>query len=373
MAHWMKHWPALVAVGWGLVALWLLPPDPPRRIQGYTAPTQAQALRVELMAEARRLNNVLKRTRWLDSLSDVLANSEPDESGAILSFPEGLDVDDETVITLRTHVAGEIDLLGIESAAYSFAAAWPNARSGNHEAFSKSRATFKEFFAFEAEDRKVCLALYPARSNILGPCAYYLIHGTPGPRIGAWLSSGGAKFGTWYAESRNPFADPRLSSLEKLFQKVGNRAPFGIRQIRLAGNQTHACLAGDEEACRNSVLDPERPRQAAFGTDVPAFVHSEFSQGSFYTFEESLFYDLEQEFGREAFGHFWTSDQDVETAFKAAFGLPIGKWVMGWAQDRLGVYRMGPMPSLEAILISLGVISFFLTIAIAMGVRRRVA
>lgn len=372
MARLMKYRSALVAVGWGLVALWLLPPDPPRRIQNYTAPTKAQALRVDLMAEARRLNDVLKRTRWLDSLSDVLANSPPGENGAILSFPEGIDVDDVTVITIRTQVAGEIDLLGIESAAYSFAAAWPIARSGNHEAFSQSGATFKEFYAFEAENRKVCLALYPDRSNFLGPCAYYLIHGTPGARIGAWLSSGGAKFGTWYAESRNPFADPRLSSLEKLFQKVGNRTPFGIRQVPLAGIQTHDCLAGDEEACRSSVLDLEPPRQADFSDDLPAFVHSELSGGAFYTYEESLFYDLEREFGREAFGHFWTSDQDVETAFQAAFGLPIGKWVMGWAQDRLGVYRMGPMPSLEAILISLGVISFLLTIAIAMGKKRTV-
>jgi len=165
MAHWMKHWPALVAVGWGLVALWLLPPDPPRRSRNYTAPTQAQALRVELLAEARRLNNVLKRTHWLDSLSDVLANSSPDENGAILLFSEGLDVDDVAVITIRTQVAGELDLLGIESAEYSFAAAWPNARSGNHEAFSQSGAPFKEFYAFEAEDRKVCLSLYPDRSS----------------------------------------------------------------------------------------------------------------------------------------------------------------------------------------------------------------
>jgi hypothetical protein len=373
MAHRMKHWPALVAVGGGLVALWLLPPDPPRRSRNYTAPTQEQALRVELMAEARRLNDVLKRTRWLDSLSDVLANSPPDENGAILSFPEGLDVDGKAATMFRSQVAGELDLLGIESAEYSFAAAWPIARSGNHEAFSQLGATIQEFYAFKAEDRKVCLTLYPDRSNILGPCAYYLIYGTPGSRIGAWLSSGGANFGTWYAESRNPFADPKGSSLEKLFQKVGNRTPFGIRQIPLAGIQTHDCLAGDEEACRNSVLDLERPRLAAFGDDVPAFVHSGISRGAFYTYEESLFYDLEQEFGREAFGHFWTSDQDVETAFQAAFGLPIGKWVMGWAQDRLGVYRMGPMPSLEAILISLGVISFLLTIAIAMGKKRTVA
>ncbi len=170
-----------------------------------------------------------------------------------------------------------------------------------------------------------------------------------------------------YAESRNPFGAPSGSSLESIL-----RAPFGARGItRNPG--AHNCLTGDEQACRNSVLNAERPVSLGLGDDVPAFLHRDLSGGAFYTFEESLFYDLEQEFGRDAFGRFWTSDQDVETAFHAAFGLPIGAWVMGWARARLGVYRMGPMPSLEAILISLGVISFFLTIAIAMGTRRKVA
>ena len=89
MAHWMKHWSALVAIGCGLVALWLLPPDPPREFENYLPPTEAQALNVEFLTEARRLNSVLKRTRWLDSLSDVFANAQPDENGMLFSFPEG--------------------------------------------------------------------------------------------------------------------------------------------------------------------------------------------------------------------------------------------------------------------------------------------
>lgn len=384
MAHWMKHWPALVAVGCGLVALWLLPPDPPRRSLNYVPPTDAQALKVELLKEAKRLNDVLKRVHWLDSLSGVLADAQPDENGVIVSFPEG--IDDDAKEEFRAQVALEIGRLGIESTEYTFAAARPNGRSGNHEAFSRVLSTRPEFYALEPGDRKVCLALRPSpdapqsdlwgfswspkpgASNILGPCTHYLIHGSPGPAIGAWLSSGGAQFGMRYAESRNLFGASRGSSLERAL-----RGPFGTRGItRNPG--AHSCLTGDEQACRNSVLDVKRPAfSLGLGDDVPAFLHRDLSGGAFYSYEESLFYDLEQEFGRDAFGRFWTSDQDVETAFQAAFGLPIGKWVLGWAQTRLGVYRMGPMPSLEAILISLGVISFFLTIAIAMGKKRTVA
>ena len=384
MAHWMKHWPALVAIGCGLVALWLLPPDPPREVDTYVPPTEAQALKVALVNEARRLNDVLKRTRWLDSLTEVLANSQPDENGVIFSFPEG-PLNDAWVRDLRSQVAQEIDQLGIENAEYLFAVARPNVYSGNHELFEgRGTTTTTEFYTLRTGDRMVCLMLNQRRGTTLGPCAQFLIHGTPGPAIRSWLSQGAAQFAMRHVPARSPSAGlsrmerllirsppAGLSRSERLFIKIGNQGLFGIRGRVTPG--AHNCLAGDEQACRESVLQVKRPARYRFGPDLPAFVHLALMNGPFYTYEESLFYDLEQEFGREAFGRFWTSDQDVDIAFQAAFGLPIGAWVMGWAQARLGVNRMGPMPSLEAIIISLGVISFFLTIAIAMGRRRKVA
>ena len=370
MAHWMKHWPALVAIGCGLVALWLLPLDPPRRVENYLPPTEAQALRMELQAEAHLLNNVLKRTRWVDSLSDVFANAQPDENGMLFSFPEGPHWD-ALVRDLRSPVAQEIDRLGVESSEYLFAVARPNRYSGNHESFEGRGATgTAEFYTLRTGDRMVCLMLNQRRGTALGPCAQFLIHGTPGPAIRSWLSQGAAQFAMRHVGARSPFAG--LDPLERLFIKIGNQGLFGMRRATNEGG-THKCLAGDEQACRESVLDVKRAAPYRFGSDLPAFLHLELMNSQFYTYEESLFYDLEQEFGREAFGRFWTSDQDVDASFQAAFGLPIGAWVMGWAQARLGVYRMGPMPSLQAILISLGVISFFLTIAIAMGSRRKVA
>ena len=372
MARLMKHWWALVAIGCGLVALWLLPLDPPQRVRNYLPPTEAQALKVKLVNEARLLNDVLKRTHWLDSLSDVLANAEPDENGVLLSLPEGPFFTGTVIAEVRAQVAQEIDLLKIESSKYRFAVASPNAFSGNHESFGRSSSTgSKEFYTLEVEDRMVCLMLNPRSSNNLGPCAFFLIHGRPGPAVRSWLSQGGAQFATRYAESRNPFAG--LGPMERLFIKVGNQGLFGMRAAFSGTPSVHRCLAGNEHACRKAALEVERPSRYKFGRDLPAFLHKVAGVSPFYTYEESLFYDLEQEFGRVAFGRFWTSDQDVDTAFQAAFGLPIGQWVLGWAQARLGVYHMGPLPSLTAIILSLGVISFFLTIAIAMGTRRKVA
>lgn len=403
MAHWMRHWPVMTLVGCGLVALWLLPPDPPRELDTYVPPTEAQALKVELRAEARRLNDVLKRLTWVDSLSDVFSAAEPSESGAVISFPDGIEPDIEERFHAR--IAREIDRLALEDPKYTIGLARPQWGSGNHVAFGGG-PTLTEFYLIEGAHRPVCLIVHPyglnpasiwwerkwlssaARSSaldqnrstppgwsdILGPCAYYAIHGTPGPAIGEWLRSGASHFGRRFAPSRRFRGTQDDDALELVFNgadRMGNRAPFGERD-HAPPHRTLECLTGEIEACENLVLNARPLRLTAVNEMLPAFMN-QGQQGLVYYLEGNLFYDLQDEFGREAFGRFWTSDQDVDIAFQAAFGLEIGQWVMGWAQARLGVYRMGPMPSLEAILISLGVISFFLTIAIAMGTRRKVA
>ena len=369
MAHWMKVWLALVAVGCGLVMIWLLPPDPPRRLETYIAPTEAQAMKVDLMREALRLNDVLKLTRWMDSLTDVLVDAVPTDNGVILSSPGVSEVESELMI----QAAGEFDQLRIERAEYHFALARPDRRSGNHAAFKGNRSIGTQFFATEVGDRKVCLALFPERSHILGPCAYYLIHGTPGPSIASWMSSGGARFGSWYGDGAGVLPDgERILRRENVFARFGNQAPFGIRTTPYRMG-IHQCLNGDDQACRDAVLGSEQPDPDDVGVAVPGMLLFGNGDSPFYFFEESLLYDLEQEFGREAFGLFWRSDQGIDSAFEAAFGMEIGEWVMGWAQARLGVYHMGPMPNAETIILTLGVISFFLTIAMAMGSRRKVA
>ncbi len=82
--------------------------------------------------------------------------------------------------------------------------------------------------------------------------------------------------------------------------------------------------------------------------------------------------DLEAEFGGERFARFWTSDQDVEEAFAAAFGEPIEMWTMRWAQDRMGAQKAGPSTDLLSVLLTLVTLLACVGIATATATRRRV-
>jgi hypothetical protein len=52
--------------------------------------------------------------------------------------------------------------------------------------------------------------------------------------------------------------------------------------------------------------------------------------------------DLEAEFGSEAFGKFWTSDESAAAAFEDAFGVDAGTWTLSWATSVRGIDPPGP-------------------------------
>jgi len=143
------------------------------------------------------------------------------------------------------------------------------------------------------------------------------------------------------------------------------------------------CLAGKVDACRRAVLGP------------PAFVEQDsypaiLEEESYLELEEWIssegpgrnepfggrertwMGDLEAEFGGERFGRFWTSDQEVEDAFAAAFGEPIEMWTMRWAQDRMGLQKAGPSVDLLSVLLTLVALLACVGIATATATRRRV-
>ena len=76
MATGMKLWIALVAVGSLGIAVWQLPPSAPEPAsRGEASPEETRAR--ELLRDVRRTHDVLQRTRWADSLTDLtLAPSE---------------------------------------------------------------------------------------------------------------------------------------------------------------------------------------------------------------------------------------------------------------------------------------------------------
>ena len=87
--------------------------------------------------------------------------------------------------------------------------------------------------------------------------------------------------------------------------------------------------------------------------------------------EFGLLWDLEEEFGPERFQAFWSSELEVEQAFRAAFDTGFPEWVMAWGQERFGVSRVGATPPLQATVLSLLTIGILAATAIFRGRPRR--
>jgi hypothetical protein len=152
----------------------------------------------------------------------------------------------------------------------------------------------------------------------LGPCFYWTRYGAPGRQLAQWLRDGGYSF----AERRTtaPF-DNRVVSMDK-------RGIFGIRKGRELPLFTHACVAGDREACARTLLAP------GGRTLPPNSLRVYERKNCCYAFaevERALLADLEREFGTDRFARFWTSAEPLEAAFANAFGTSLGEWVHGWA------------------------------------------
>ena len=163
-------------------------------------------------------------------------------------------------------------------------------------------------------------------------------------------------------------------------ERAGRRQPAALSFESTVGE---GCLAGRVDACRRAVLDPlvfvDRESSPTISEqdsylELEEWLSSE-SPGRNEPFggrERTWMGDLEAEFGGERFARFWTSDQNVEEAFTAAFGEPIEMWTMRWAQDRMGVQKAGPSTDLLSVLLTLVTLLTCVGIATATATRRRV-
>jgi hypothetical protein len=196
--------------------------------------------------------------------------------------------------------------------------------------------------------------------NPLGPCALHARFGSPGPEVSRWLRRGGYRLGFLTLEAPHRAEGP---------EPWTRRGAFGTRGRWYAGFMlspvAEKCLAGDVDACRRAVLSPPGPTRTMWlpaphdVSDNTAFpVAFRFSRHS-YTVEAifagreiSLLHDLARAFGPGAFEAFWTSNLPVEDAFRDAFGLPLGQWVLDWATERLGKRDPRPTVPMQATLLS---------------------
>ena len=420
MAFRMKHWIAAMLVGVALIAIWRLPPEsmPPRE----RSVRSAEQLRLDrLTSEVRMTGDILRSVAWADSLSAVVLSTMRDNV-AVTVPPDAEASLDSLRLALDRSVRAELSALPDRSEVvfgYSVQPFDHGLRPGMSSAWRDRVETYvgtRDGTPYclqvrAAHPRRIVATIerklggeehadVPPRSGFLGACRPYLTHGPPGPGVERWLERGAARFAIEddaALPSRLPEEDagppgrvsgnetglpapgpggeagPPLRALEEpgppwLRPGRSRRTIFGHNAMLFGGRGLEAeqCFAGRTDACGQLLVDAssddvvsERERRIAAASPVVSRGRPSFALSSEELF---LLSDLQDEFGPEAFARFWTSNQDVATAFEHAFGTDVGTWMLEWVGGSVTVQPPGPGLPRSA---SSGAV---LTIALLLGV-----
>ncbi len=380
MAFGMKHWLGLAVAGCALVAIHELPP----RTMEYgsrPAPTPTMTRVQRLTADVYRTEGLYQRLRWADSLPALLAADARD--GVAVGGPPQLG--DSVLAAIRDRVAAERAQMGpldpemlfgyyvqpAEQDAPSglrgvpYQSSFPETMAGTVDGrpYCASVAVVdgaQLSDAFYVKDRFMSPNALGSWRAFLGACRPFLRFGLPGPRIAAWLKRGGISFaegGTAAAtdEAVTFYSTPKghtLMAIAQLHGAASGESWASRWTIPGPDLPLDRCLAGRADACLQLALhEPASRLDAVFSDATDSFIADRspfYRVGGAYTAwvfgytERYLLADLQQQFGPAAFQRFWTSDEDVPTAFHDAFGVDMGTWLVRWTRANLYTYRAGP-------------------------------
>jgi hypothetical protein len=367
----MTRWLTLVTLSIGAVSLWALPPSAVSVPEIRTIPEVARVQAIE--AEMRRGQAALRAIRWSDSLSALVIQAAVD--GVALSPPRGEAVDPEAARrwedAQRTALAGRARRDPRMVVGFFWQRSDPVGRLTREVTFVGLRDGTP--YCIEASPYTGRGAMLGWDDTRVGACQLYAAHGPPGGRIQEWLDASALgfvriavpTFAADFARAGLPPPDARL---------------FGVGRPSLSYQSltVQACLAGRAEACERAMTDPEliAPQVGADAWLVANTPASSFggrqSDPPFGYLDDGLLYEWEAGFGPEAFSRFWTSSERVPEAFETAFGVPLGEWVLRWAEEHVGLYRAGPSLPAGSLLWSVLALAGLAGAATLTAARRRV-
>lgn len=357
MALGMKHWIGLTVAGCAAVALWLLPPATWATVR--TVPvTSVQKRAAELGRDARRTRLTLQRLRWSDSLSALALATEKD--GLAVSGAPGLVTPgqlDSIRGTMETELA-RLPTRNGDAVVGFFVVPIADAWQGPHPPLMQRR----EVYLGVRGGRPYCLGVFASRRPVplqlvmstarpgmwggeghtdpLGACRLVAAYGSPGPTILTWLKRGGIA----YAYDTGSPSSNAMSE----WSQMSRRQIFGLRFGPIGGETLlgDRCRAGIEKACLTAFLSPAS-RGTPLGYEPPVGdAHGMiFPEGTPFPLgppSEYLLADLQHQFGPRRFQAFWSSDADVPTAFRTAFGRPLDGWLMTWMSGHEPITTAGP-------------------------------
>lgn len=352
MASTMKQWIGAVAVGFAVAAIWALPPE--GRVDTDAQVISGEQIRANRLAsDFRTTAEVYRRLIWADAVVPLVTGSTPPDAALFVHSEQLPAAQKERFVQA---VQREIDALEpVDGMRFSFVLL--DRTLGRRDGMGIGGYDRTETYTGMAEGHPYCIQLRPVganrdlaqtvarklagvdrvtpTSNSLGICAFYLRHGMPGTKIESWLEEGGVTLG----EERGFDARPEM--------RIRSRSLLGIRWGDLPFNLDR-CLSGDAPSCAEVFIAPRGSddvvtRNMDIVEQSPAlWIGFRSAYPGLASDDAYLLTDLEDEFGRDAFQSFWSSEAEVLTAFEEAFGVPAGEWVVSWISQRYEVDRRGP-------------------------------
>ena len=370
----MKYWLGAVVAACALVTVWALPPSTG---SGRTRAALPEEVRYqEVTTELQRAHGILVATRWSDSLSALVVGTAVD--GLALALPPSTLVTSEGIEEWRTRMASHVDSLEPRDPRMTVGVVFQQDTHGALDGVILPRIGIRpQTYIGVRDGTPYCFVVFPRRYpsdnrdlrsvRTLESCGLYAKYGMPGAAVGTWLEAGGLAFAR---EGRTEQLDALLGPT------AGESRPFGLtrpfpEQLVVAG-----CLAGRAEACAQALTDPavlaSRSRDALLVANSPM---SHMAGGAFTPFARRsafLLFELEAQYGPAAFARFWTSEASVPEAFEGSFGVELGAWVLGWAEEEIGLFRAGPTPTAATVGWSLVALMILSGLASATAMQRRV-
>jgi len=384
----MKTWLGMVATGMALIALRTLPPSPFEMPLGRAPTTQAERHLDALRAEAVRTNMALQRLRWADAMVPAtLAGDGPVAFG----FPERAVPEQAERIRERTLAEAAATPSDVAVGLYfllSGSDAYPGAPTGP--------ARQSEYFFGGRDGRPYCvtvrpswrltedgrIALPPARlyESYLGLCALIRRYGLPGSAVEQWLAGGGAALATTARPGAGLVVPSYLLGDLRGFQRRGllGRRPVSVGFSTLAVPMDR-CFAGVVEGCADLFLHPvesggPRAYAGASSSLVETSAVSAVQESSYFQpLDQFVAADLADQFGDARFRAWWTADDDVGDAFRAAFGVDVGTWYLHRIGALVPISRPGPAVGGSGLLGGLLLLALSTVLAAGWARKRRIA
>ena len=371
MAPRLRYWVGGAVLACALFAVAYLPPrpphQPPERIP--RAPEEVVAQRVgSRLAAAVWAWQTLERR---DSLLDLARRRGLlDEDGVVLMVESGLPATVGEILEGIIHTPDSVLRSNGAVGPLLVAVLLDTVRVTDGVRSGTPWGTHLTYLLPQATDGRACMAIltigtwaarmifsnqltplqirrYTSPSQIVGPCAYALRFGPPGPAVEEWLS------GSQYLAAQDPrwTTAPDAVPLTPGVRQPGDWAWWWYRgtPIELSG-----CAAGNYESCRDAVYGKRIYRTEKEMMERQAFARSVIPPGvapqqRYWSIRHPLGWssgmylsDLLSDQGEERFARFWRSELPLDRAFSEATDMSLEEWTQRWAQAQIGIPEPGP-------------------------------